>query len=196
MKQRKYFTKICAMLFLLGAFAATSVYAQGPPPYDIQQHFAIGFQYIEPSGIKMPGVNARFWSDGNVGFDIGYGRKSDDTLFRFISSGEKIKLNVDLINASLLYTVYHGDTSVVYIRPYVGGGAVISRISTDVEDRLYDSDKEKMRLGTKAGGQGFAGAEISFKAFPQLSIGGDAGYMYAHGEGESTGRFMIHFYFK
>ena len=193
MKQRKYFTKICAMLFLIVAFAATSVYAQGLPPYDIQLHFAIGFQYLNAGMIDgSPGINARFWSDKNVGFDVGWARNSIEGYGYVSGSRVDISINNDIIPASLLYTVYHGDTSVVYIRPYVGGGFNISRISASAE---Y-AGSSGSGSDTKIGGQGFGGVEFTFKAVPRLSFGGDVGYYRIHEAKGSAGRFLINFYLK
>jgi hypothetical protein len=74
----------------------------------------------------------------------------------------------------------------VYIRPYIGGGLNISRVSV----------REINLSETKVGGQGFAGAEFTVKDFPKLSFGGDLGvHNFGYGSGFMLGVNIL-YYFK
>ena len=106
MKHRKYLLKTCVLLFLfVCASAATSVYAQGGPPGDIEQTVGVGLKVLARDG-SIAGFNARYWSEQNFGFE----------------GGLLLKSHWKTIPISGLYTLTHVDTDSMYIRPYVGGG--------------------------------------------------------------------------
>ena len=190
MNKLKCFLKTCVLpVLFVCVFAASSLYAQ--TPFDIEQKVGVGFQ-LWNSGINMFGVNARFWSEKRLGFEVGWVTNGESGRV----GGYSINLRTHMINPSLLVTLAHVDTNNVYIRPYAGGGPNIIYRKSDRDDDLTDYGKEVFVIGTKVGGQGFGGAEVTFKAVPQLSVGGDLGvYRYQNQTGRGL-RFLVHYYLK
>jgi len=186
MKHKNYFSKTCALLlFFVCAAAATSVYAQ-----DVQDSQKIGI------GVKAAGIygvvdfNARFWTASKFGFEAGYGQR----------------YGIKEIPVSALYTITHIDTDSVYIRPYVGGGigiysypegvSILGWSSNDWQKCIVDGECD-FSSSTKIGGQGFGGAEFTFKSFPRLSLGAEIGHWrVGYGGHETAARFNVHFYVK
>ena len=181
-------TCVLAVLFV-GVFATSSLFAQ--TPFGIEQKAGIGFQ-LWNSGVNMFGVNARFWSENRVGFEAGWATNSESGRV----SGYNMEVRTHMFNPSLLFTLAHVDTDYVYIRPYAGGGPNIIYRKSNIDERLTDYGKEFFSIGTKVGGQGFGGAEVTFKAVPQLSVGGDLGvYRFQNQTGRGL-RFLVHYYLK
>jgi len=186
MKYKKYFPKICTLLFLLICVStATSVYAQ-----DVQDSQKIGI------GVKAAGIygvvdfNARFWTASKFGFEAGYGQR----------------YGIKEIPLSALYTITHIDTDSVYIRPYVGGGVGLYRYpegssllgwSANDWAKCINDGECNVTGSTKISGQGFGGAEFTFKSAPRLSLGAEIGHWrVGYGGYETAARFNIHFYVK
>ena len=190
MNQRKWLLKTCILpaLFVC-VFAASSLYAQAP--FGIEQKVGVGLQ-LWNSDFTMYGANVRFWSENRLGFEVGWVTNGESGSV----SGYKMEFRTHMINPSLLFTLAHVDTNNVYIRPYAGGGPNIIYRKSNRDDDLTDYGKELFVIGTKVGGQGFGGAEVTFKAVPQLSIGGDLGvYRFQNQTGRGL-RFLVHYYLK
>jgi hypothetical protein len=136
----------------------------------IPQTFGVGVK-LGGSSFGV-GVNARYWSNKNVGFEVGYSHYS----FGISSMDYGYDVSSHQITPSLLFSFSRVNTPSLQLRPYVGGGINYSRYSFKSDfDEYYDL------LGinessSKIGGQGFAGLELAFKKLPKLSFSGDLGY--------------------
>jgi len=186
MNHSKYLSITGALLVLFICASTTpSIYALDTPE---EQRFAVGGQIMFDSDGAFYGVNARLWTESQIGFEFGWGRHSESESV----AGVKVDAKWDVIPVSALYSIMHYDAGSVYIRPYVGGGINIGRISASASGygESY-SDSE-----TKIGGQGFGGVEFTFTSAPRLSIGFDAGYYKVNESKGGLGRLMVNYYLK
>ena len=176
MQHRKHLLKICVLLSLfVSVFAAPFAFADGPPS-DIEQKFGVGLGVLAGNDVTYLGVNTRFWSGGNLGFEAGWLTDGESESRTMSGVRAEVSARVHLIPVSMLYTVWHVDTNSVYIRPYVGGGINIARLSSKVTVSYQGESISESASDSGFGGQGFVGAEVTFKAVPRLSFGGDIGY--------------------
>ena len=196
MKQRKYLSKICALLFLTCVLVVPAVHAENAPPDGISQQFGVGFKVLAGNGLTAVGANARFWTESNLGFEVGWARDGEGVSGSADGVSVGVSAHLDVIPVSALYTLTHVDTESVYIRPYVGGGINIARLSASASASGYGESASASASTTKVGGQGFAGAEFTFKQVPKLSFGGDIGiHRFAGDSGFAVG-FQVHYYLK
>jgi len=189
--KRKYLSTISVLLVLfVCASAAPSIFAQDGPPESQQ----IGVGMRADGFVSAVDFNARIWTEMKLGFEIGFGKRHGWTE----------------VPVSVLYTIAHIDTEPVYIRPYAGGGISYNRIPLGwgynanecVSDWQAGRECEPPTASTKIGGQGFVGAEFTFKAFPRLSVGTDIGHWrvpsgwQGHSFSETGIKLNIHYYLK
>jgi hypothetical protein len=188
MKQKKHLLKICVLLFLfVCASAAPGAFAQD----DTQdaQKFGIGLKFLGGDGLNAVGFNARFWSESKLGFEAGWATDGE--------GGGGVSSRFHIIPFSALYTLTHVNTNSMYIRPYLGGGINITRFTTNIDDYLSDFLGEDISLSeTKVGGQGFFGAEFTFKSVPRLSFGGDVGLHRIFNDNGFRAGVQVHYYLK
>ena len=190
MNQAKLFLK-ASVLLVLFVCTTVSAYAGDAPPSGVEQKFSVGFKYFGGDGLSAIGVNARFWSESKWGFEGGWARDGN--------SVNGISTNFDIIPVSVLYTLGHVDTTDVYIHPYVGGGLNITHYSSNNGIRhadFFSDDYYAPESQTKVGGQGFVGAEFTFKKFPKLSFGGDLGIHRNFGDTGFRAGVQVHYYLK
>lgn len=200
MKLGKHILTTCVLLLIfVCASAAPSLYAQDVPD---KQKFGIGLKGIQVSGGTYLGVGARIWTESKLGFDFGWVTDGESAS----GSGISASARIHAIPASVLYTVTHVDVGSVYIRPYVGGGINISHLSTNLEldlppgvpPAIADAIKKEFDelTGTKAGGQGFFGAEFTITAVPRLSFLGEVGVHHIHGNRGWAAGFGVKYYLR
>jgi hypothetical protein len=111
------------------------------------------------------GVTARRWW-GNLGLQLDVSRSM---LSRVDGPGE---LRSTQFAPSVLYSLPDGVSNVLWVRPYVGGGAGIYRAT--VGPALATSIAEN-----QLGFQTFGGGEVTFSGAPQFSLSGDIAYRWA-----------------
>ena len=198
MKQRKYLSKICALLFLTCVLVVPAVHAENAPPDGISQQIGVGFKVLAGDAFDGTaiGANARFWTESNFGFEVGWVRDSGGVKGSSEGVSVGVSAHFDVIPVSALYTLTHVDTESVYIRPYVGAGFNIARLSASVSVSGYGESASASDSATKVGGQGFAGAEFTFKQVPKLSFGGDIGIHRFAGDSGFAVEFQVHYYLK
>jgi hypothetical protein len=143
MKHRKHILTTCVLLVLFVCVSAAPVYADGPPE---PQTIGIGGKIFFGEGTRG-GVTLRYWSESKFGFEAG------------VIHGNYLTS----IPISGLYTLTHINTDSMYIRPYIGGGISIDRVSFP---GYSDST---------VGGQGFGGVEFTPRNSPKFSFGGNLG---------------------
>ena len=205
MKHRKYILKTCVLLVLFACMSATSAFAAGPPE---SQKFGVGFSALSGGGSytygvnnyssgTYVGINARSWTEGPLGFEFGYTTRGRSENWFGTGSGYTWRYHVLPIN--VLYTVpFNLDNDLLYLRPYAGGGLNITRYTTNLTGyytTIMTGYEDSRGSETKVGGQGFGGAEVTFKAVPKLGVGVDLG---VHRIGWGTGfgsSFKAHYYF-
>jgi hypothetical protein len=170
MKHRKHLLKTCvlAVLFVCAVFAP-SVYAGDGPPES--QSLGIGLATVH-SGGGFFGFNVRSWTEDKLGWEVGWATRGHSYSSSIYDYGYSWRYHV--IPGSVLYTLKHADYDSLYIRPYIGGGLNIVRYSSGYDSRWNIAGEHAS--ATRIGGQGFAGAEFTFKAIPKLGIGGDLGF--------------------
>jgi hypothetical protein len=197
MKHRKHILAACALLFLFVCVTTVVpvVHASSPPDW-IEQNIGVGGQMfaINDWG-TFYGINARAWSEDKFGFEVGWSRWSESST----NWGVTYKKSWNIIPVSALHTLTHADFAGVYIRPYIGGGFNIASLSHSFSGSGVGQATE---TETALGLQGFAGAEVTFKAIPSLSFGGDFG-IYRFGGDINRGpmthvyigsRFLVNYY--
>ena len=157
MKYKKDILKTCVLLSFftfVSAAATPSAFADGPPE---SQTIGVGLQ-TPLGGNTAVGVNARYWSERNFGFEGGFTAKG---IFKSI-------------NIAGLYTFAHKDTDSMYIRPYVGAGILHGRWNDSQSvDAGFGNTVDISFKANATGVSIFPGAEFTFKSFPKLSFGGD-----------------------
>ena len=184
----KHLSKICVLLvvFVLVSFAP-SAFAEGPPE---SQKIGVGFATTH-SGGNLIGLSFRSWTESPWGFEVGW-----TTRGYKIPGNETYRWHV--IPVSVLYTLTHYDVDSVYIRPYVGGGINFGTFPTwecSVNNN-YTSYGCERKNATKIGGQGFGGAEFTFKGFPKLGLSADLGFSGIGGGNNFGFNFKAHYYLK
>jgi hypothetical protein len=129
------------------------------------------------------GASARYWNTDAIALQVDF------------SHYGVTGIGLTQIAPSVLFILGQPDLSKpTQVRPYVGGGVSIFRVTDD--DIFSDGASD-----TGLGGQGFAGVEVVFAAMPNFGVSGDIGY-YSTGTffGVSVGGIAIsvagHYYFK
>jgi len=114
------------------------------------------------------GVTARVWSRQRFGVQL--------DAFRSAITSEVAPGRVTSMEfaPSLIYLLRDHVTDNVWLRPYVGGGAVLRRstlkIAPDVLDPVTDST---------FGFRTFGGAEVTFPSVPRFAVSADLGYLWS-----------------
>ena len=114
------------------------------------------------------GVTARVWSRQRFGVQV--------DAFRSAITSEVAPGRVTSMEfaPSLIYLLRDHVTDNVWLRPYVGGGAVLRRstlkIAPDVLDPVTDST---------FGFRTFGGAEVTFPSVPRFAVSADLGYLWS-----------------
>ena len=215
---RKNLLILCSLLVLFAcAYSAPAAYAQDAWE---SQHIGVGFKYLgvgedkdfKKGALNLYGVNARVWTESKFGFEGGWLTWGESEKESYEGYSFELSTRIHMIPVSVLYTVAHVDAGGMYIRPYVGGGININRISVSGSVKYQEQSFSNTFSATKVGGQGFGGAEFTFKSLPQLSFGGDIGF-HRIGIGDIDmevfeekvkginiskfgGSFQVHYYFK
>jgi len=115
------------------------------------------------------GATARSWWANRLGLqvDVMHARTDD------ISSGGHV--NSLQMSPSLLYSLPDGIASALWVRPYVGGGAIVHRASVYRGTSATADSPSRQGLGL----QGFGGIETTIAGLPQFAVSADLGYLWS-----------------
>jgi hypothetical protein len=115
------------------------------------------------------GATARAWRRNRIGMQM------DVSRYALTSTSSAEQLTSLQIEPSVLYSFRNRVSDYVWLRPYVGSGANLSRQTLSGTVPGAES-LTASRLGIQA----FGGGELTFASVPQLSVSGDVGYHWAH----------------
>jgi hypothetical protein len=144
-----------------------------PPPATISITHAIGVggKVAGMAGGTSEGFGAsvRAWRRNRLGFQLEVARYS------FTSDPSPDRLTSIQIEPSVLYLLRDVMTDYLWIRPYLGTGVHVRRLtmsSTTTGTATSTSD-------TGFGAQGFGGSELTFSGLPQFALSADLGYRWS-----------------
>lgn len=123
------------------------------------------------------GGSMRYWSGDRIGLQVDLSRFS---LGSSTDSGI-VKASAELATWQVAPSVLYGFTpqaggESVWIKPYVGGGLSLFRSSLSARASAGGEIASLANEETNVGFHGFGGAQLVFKAVPQLAISSDIGY--------------------
>jgi hypothetical protein len=121
------------------------------------------------SPVDTFGVSARVWSRKRLGVQL------DASRSKLESGGAPARATVVQFSPSAIYSLTDRVTDYVWVRPYVGGGGVLSRSTL----KGITPDDRSSIADTSYGVRTFGGAELAFPSVPRFAVSADLGYLWS-----------------
>jgi len=115
------------------------------------------------------GATARVWSRDRLGLQLDVSRSA------LTSAGVPGRLTSIQFAPSLLYLLPDSVAGYVWVRPYLGGGADLYRLTVSSGTPAVGDSVS----GNKLGLQTFGGAEVTFAGAPRFALSADLGYHWS-----------------
>jgi hypothetical protein len=115
------------------------------------------------------GVSARVWSRDRLGLQVDASRSS------FLSDEAPGQMSSSVFTPSVIYSFRDRVSDDIWVRPYIGGGAAITRAKL----KMGTPEDAAAPTETSLGYRGFGGGEITFPAVARFAISFDAGYLWS-----------------
>ena len=114
-------------------------------------------------------VSGRAWSHGRFGVQFDLSRTRMSTI------GASEQVTMVQFAPSMLYSLPDRMSDYVWVRPYVGGGAIVHRASVYQGTSTVADSPSRQGLGL----QGFGGVETTIAGLPQFAVSADLGYLWS-----------------